>query len=152
MIGSFVCAPHVVRFRSSTIINRASSKPAPSHYNSFIHTSPHPPTPQPPSPSSPSVHPSCSLHLQTLHIFVSFGMTRLLVFVQPGILYISASRIRRAGRSVADVDVLCETSAASATDPVSGTHKRQCVEFTHGRGVTVNPFSWPSHFIRIARQ
>lgn len=37
-----------------------------------------------------------SLHLQTLHIFVRFSVTRVLVFVQLGILYISVWRSHRA--------------------------------------------------------
>lgn len=112
MMGSFVCAPHVLRFRFSTIINRALRNLPPfakTPLSIRLFTLPLPHNPSTPSSSSPAVHPSCSLHPQTLHIFVSFGMTRLLVFVQPGILYISASRICRAALSVADVDVLCET-------------------------------------------
>lgn len=150
-MGSFVCAPHVVRFRFSTIINRALRNPPP-FPKTPLSIRLCPPQPSTLSSSSPSVHPSCSLHLQTLHIFVSFSTTRLLVFVQPGILYISASRIRRAGLSEADVDVLCETQPLPP--PISSLRltKRQCAEVTHRRGVTVNPFSRPSHLIRITRQ
>ena len=49
------------------------------------------PSPHPFPPSSP-----LSLRSQTLHIFVRFSVTRMLVFVQLGILYISVQRIHRA--------------------------------------------------------
>lgn len=119
-MGTFICSPHVrrshspsflIRFsfplfnhKSSILLIRFSSSDLPHPYvhpqSLYSLPTSHPrPTPlilflvHPPSAPTPP-----KKKLQTLHIFVRFSVTRVLVFVQLGILNISLWKIHRASQ------------------------------------------------------
>lgn len=155
MMGSFVCAPHVLRFRFSTIINRALRNLPPftkTPLSIHLFTLPLPPPPLNPVlflPFCPPLllpPPPNTAHLCEFRYDQTAGLCP--AWHSLHICVENPQSLSQCGRC----RCLVRNSAASATDLVSGTNKGQCVEFTHGRAGTVNPFSWPSHFIRITRQ